>query len=126
MRDVGVGLSIMLGLMASSAAAQETATYSYDVHGRLIGVTRVNASGPDATSTYVYDPADNRSNRSISVSSAQSAVDVVANDDAPKPPAEGGDTVLAARREPPGDACSLPSDAVTARGMGGTAPRVCQ
>lgn len=126
MRVVGSGVVLGLGLLASPACSQETATYSYDVHGRLIGVARVNASGPDATSTYVYDPADNRSNRTISVSSARSAVDVAATDDATGLPVERADAGLAARREDADDECGPRPDTDTTRGMGGSAPRVCR
>lgn len=44
---------------SSTAAAQESATYIYDVHGRLIEVER--SSGADTA--YVYDDADNRTSK---------------------------------------------------------------
>lgn len=50
-------LAVALVGLAGSAKA-ETATYTYDVHGRL---TAVHASGvQDRTTTYAYDSADNR------------------------------------------------------------------
>lgn len=50
-------LSIALAVPASAA---ETITYSYDARGRLVTVVRTGPS--DATTAYVYDKADNRTN----------------------------------------------------------------
>ena len=58
--------ALALMLAAGSAAAQESATYSYDVHGRLIGVAR--SSGADTA--YAYDDADNRTAKETTGASA--------------------------------------------------------
>ena len=50
---------------ASTAQAQQTQTYSYDVHGRLITVTRTSGSTSQIT-TYSLDSADNRTGRTTS------------------------------------------------------------
>ena len=60
----------MLAMLGNS---QEQTAYSYDVHGRLTQVVRVNASGPDSTSAYAYDPADNRTSRTITVTASRTA-----------------------------------------------------
>ncbi|GAD59128.1 hypothetical protein IWC96_06490 [Brevundimonas sp. BAL450] len=52
-------LSAVLGMSASVAAAQETTTYTYDVHGRLIGASR--STGPNTA--YAYDGGDSRTSR---------------------------------------------------------------
>ena len=49
---------LMLGLVGT-AAAQETTTYTYDVHGRLVGASR--STGPNTT--YTYDGGDSRTSR---------------------------------------------------------------
>lgn len=49
-------------LTASPSAAGETATYTYDVHGQVTGVSRSTGT----TSTYAYDLAANRSQVSTS------------------------------------------------------------
>lgn len=52
-------LSVALSMAPSAAVAQETTTYTYDVHGRLVGVDRT--TGP--TTTYTYDGGDSRTSR---------------------------------------------------------------
>ncbi|MNH76562.1 RHS Repeat protein [compost metagenome] len=60
---VAYGATILsLAISAGMAAAQETQTYAYDVHGRLVSVER-SAGGP--TTSYVYDGASNRTQRTI-------------------------------------------------------------
>jgi YD repeat-containing protein len=51
-----------------AAQAQEASTFLYDVQGRLIGTTRAltGSSVPSTQSAYVYDAADNRSQRTVS------------------------------------------------------------
>jgi len=75
---------LALGFTVTGALLQESVAYSYDVHGRLIEVVRVNASGPDSTSTYAYDPADNRTSRTITVTASRAAGDTPAVE--PLPP----------------------------------------
>lgn len=55
-------------VLASVAAAhaQETQTYSYDVHGRLTSVART-VGGTTRTTAYVLDDADNRTTRTTTV-----------------------------------------------------------
>ncbi len=55
-----------------SAFAQEATTFQYDVHGRLTAITR-SSGGSGSTSTYTYDPADNRTNRTIVLTSSRSS-----------------------------------------------------
>lgn len=52
---IGAGAGLML---ARTAAAQQVTSYTYDVHGRLIGVNRSGAQ-----TTYTYDAANNRTSR---------------------------------------------------------------
>ncbi|MGX1747963.1 MULTISPECIES: hypothetical protein [unclassified Brevundimonas] len=58
---IALGAAV-LAVVATSASAQQTQTYAYDVHGRLTGVTRTTGSTSQAT-TYVLDKADNRTGR---------------------------------------------------------------
>lgn len=62
-----VGAAVLLAAVAGSAAAQETQTYAYDVHGRLVSVARTTATSGNTT-TYVLDNADNRSARTTTAS----------------------------------------------------------
>lgn len=66
----------LLGLVCASAAvlgvadsvlAQEVQTYAYDVHGRLVHVSRTGGVENSATA-YVLDDADNRSSRTTTAS----------------------------------------------------------
>jgi len=63
-RTALVGAAV-LAVTATSASAQQTQTYAYDVHGRLTGVTRTTGS-TSQTTTYVLDKADNRTSRAVS------------------------------------------------------------
>lgn len=62
MRVVGL-IFFAFGLLASSAEAQQTSTYRYDEHGRLLANATAAASGNSTLSTYVYDSANNRTQR---------------------------------------------------------------
>ncbi|WP_428153826.1 hypothetical protein [Brevundimonas sp.] len=72
-------LSVCLGVVAvatvaaSGAAAQETQTYGYDVHGRLIEVGR-STGGANQSTAYQFDGADNRVQRNTTSASARSAL----------------------------------------------------
>jgi len=55
--------------VTTSASAQQTQTYAYDVHGRLMDVTRSGGGGTQTTS-YVLDKADNRANRTTGAPAA--------------------------------------------------------
>lgn len=50
-----------------SVEAQETQTYAYDVHGRLVSVSRATGALGSVT-TYALDNADNRTARTTTVS----------------------------------------------------------
>lgn len=52
-------------LLASSAIAQETVTYTYDNKGRLTGVSHSGGPAAGASASYNYDNADNRSSVAI-------------------------------------------------------------
>ena len=52
-------LAIVLSLAGSSATAQETTTYTYDVHGRLIAADRSTGANTD----YAYDAGDSRTSK---------------------------------------------------------------
>ena len=52
-------LSVVLGMAAAVAVTQETTTYTYDVHGRLLKADRT--TGP--VTTYTYDGGDSRTSR---------------------------------------------------------------
>ena len=52
---------LVFGLLVSTAAdAAETITYTYDARGRLVGVSHAGTINNGASTTYVYDKADNR------------------------------------------------------------------
>lgn len=53
-------LSVLL--LASSALATETVTYTYDAKGRLVKVERTGTVNNNITTTYTHDKADNRTN----------------------------------------------------------------
>jgi YD repeat-containing protein len=50
---------LMLGVAGTTAIAQETTTYSYDVHGRLITAER--STGADTA--YAYDDGNSRTSK---------------------------------------------------------------
>jgi YD repeat-containing protein len=49
--------------IAAPAAATETITYSYDAQGRLVEVERAGTVNNGVDTTYQYDDADNRTNK---------------------------------------------------------------
>jgi len=55
-------MGILALLAIAPAMAQETITYTYDARGRLVTVAHAGVVNQGATTTYQYDPADNRSN----------------------------------------------------------------
>lgn len=67
------GTSLLL--LAASASAQETTTYTYDAKGRVTTATRSGGPSQGATTTYTYDNADNRSNVTVANSPNGSAAD---------------------------------------------------
>lgn len=52
----------VLGL-AAAAVASETITYTYDTHGRLVKVVHSGNVNNGVNTTYSYDKADNRTNK---------------------------------------------------------------
>lgn len=70
MRRIWIIMVVAILSPPVSAATQESLSYTYDVHGRLTAVTRINATGPDTTTSYTYDHADNRYVRAVVVSAA--------------------------------------------------------
>jgi YD repeat-containing protein len=59
-------LALAVGPVAGGvASAQETTTYAYDAKGRIVTVARSGGPSSGTTSTYSYDPADNRSNVTV-------------------------------------------------------------
>ena len=61
-----VVLASVAGLLASSAMASETISYSYDALGRLVQVARSGAVNNGVSESYSYDPANNRTNVTVS------------------------------------------------------------
>lgn len=59
-------------LLATAVQAQELQTFTYDVHGRLVAVTRT-AGAASQTTSYVLDNADNRTSRVTTATSARPA-----------------------------------------------------
>jgi hypothetical protein len=51
---------------AGAAAAAETLNYRYDARGRLVRVERSGGPKSGAVTTYSYDKANNRTNRTVS------------------------------------------------------------
>ena len=47
----------------TAAQAAETITYSYDARGRLVQVTHSGTVNNNVNTTYQYDKADNRTNK---------------------------------------------------------------
>lgn len=56
-------VAALVALSAGSSLAQQTSTYRYDVQGRLVANATAVPGGTSNLSTYVYDSADNRTQR---------------------------------------------------------------
>lgn len=52
-----------IGLLAGSALASETITYTYDAQGRLIQVDHAGGPNNGVKREYAYDDADNRTQK---------------------------------------------------------------
>jgi YD repeat-containing protein len=52
--------------IAAAAVAAETISYSYDARGRLIKVVRSGTVNNGVNTSYAYDKADNRTNKTTS------------------------------------------------------------
>lgn len=94
------------------AAAQETISYSYDVHGHLVKVSH-GTTGPNANvvSNYTYDAAENRCAVNVTTSGSGSAVNC---------PASTVTLTLTPSALPSGTVGSAYSEQITA--TGGTSP----
>jgi len=87
----GIGLcaGVLSALTAGASAAQQTQTYAYDVHGRLIATSRENDVDVRST-TYGFDKADNRTSRAIEAApAARSAATVQARSEVAASPSDG-------------------------------------
>jgi YD repeat-containing protein len=58
-----------LALLASTAHASETITYTYDARGRLVKVVHTGTVNNNNQACYKYDKADNRTNVQTTVAS---------------------------------------------------------
>ena len=67
-----------LAVVATSASAQQTEAYFYDVHGRLQAVTRAPATGGSRV-RYALDGADNRDSTIAGVSPSRTVLDRLAS-----------------------------------------------
>jgi hypothetical protein len=63
LRSLLLGASALLAV--APAVAQETVTYTYDLKGRLTGVSHAGGPAAGASASYTYDNADNRSNVTV-------------------------------------------------------------
>lgn len=59
------GLFVLPIMISSVAVASETATYAYDALGRLVQVSRSGTINDGVNANYGYDPADNRTNVTV-------------------------------------------------------------
>ena len=50
---------------AAAAFAAETITYRYDARGRLVKVERTGTVNNNVNTSYTYDKADNRTNKTV-------------------------------------------------------------
>lgn len=60
----GLGIGIAAGQTAIALAA-ETVTYRYDARGRLVKVERTGSVNNGVNTSYAYDKANNRTNRTV-------------------------------------------------------------
>jgi hypothetical protein len=63
----GLALATVALMAATPAAAAETVTYTYDVHGRLVKVERQRDAADETTTDYGHDQADNRTRKKVTV-----------------------------------------------------------
>jgi len=64
MRRIEKVILVIAGLVVAAAAvASETISYSYDARGRLVRVDHSGTVNNNVATNYVYDKADNRTNK---------------------------------------------------------------
>jgi hypothetical protein len=63
MGKLAQGIALAAIFIATPALADETITYTYDVHGRLVQVAHAGTVNSGVQTTYSYDTADNRTNK---------------------------------------------------------------
>ena len=51
--------------VSAPAIAQETTNFTYDAKGRVVTVQRTGGPSNGSTTQYAYDPADNRTNVTV-------------------------------------------------------------
>jgi YD repeat-containing protein len=77
LRRIGAGiLAFVVALTAIAVNASETITYSYDAHGRVVGVSHSGTVNNGQAAAISYDPADNRSNYTITGGSTAPVVSI--------------------------------------------------
>ncbi|MCW2404394.1 YD repeat-containing protein [Sphingobium sp. B1D7B] len=57
-----LALATIVFIVPVATRAAETTTYKYDAKGRLVEVKQTGGPANNASSTYQYDAADNRTN----------------------------------------------------------------
>jgi len=72
---IAVGLVTTGVLPALLAGFSELVTYTYDARGRLVTTVRTGTVNNNVQSQYTYDPADNRTNVTVSGATAGSGGD---------------------------------------------------
>ena len=58
-------LALAIAVLAGTAVASETITYTYDARGRLVKVVRSGAVNNNVSASYGYDKADNRTSVNV-------------------------------------------------------------
>ena len=58
-------LALAIAVLAGTAIASETITYSYDARGRLVRVQHSGSVNNNVSANYSYDKADNRTNVNV-------------------------------------------------------------
>lgn len=90
----GAAAALAALAVAPVGHAQEAQTYIYDVHGRLVSVTR-STGGTTRTTVYGLDDADNRTSRATTVSTSLAAAEGYPQDSAVQFHAEEADETVA-------------------------------
>ncbi|MDQ8757252.1 hypothetical protein RCO27_13555 [Sphingosinicella sp. LHD-64] len=62
-RSRWLAAAMAAALAGAAAYAAETITYRYDARGRLVKVEHTGSVNHNVNTTYTYDKADNRTNR---------------------------------------------------------------